>query len=221
MHNAHLVVNGEKMSKSLHNFYTLRDIVKAGFSPRIIRYFLLSAHYRQPLNLVYEPASAKAGSFEAARGALERIDEFRAKLDEVKTQHPDSDRKSQRINDLITEADSSFRSSLENDLDISGALGALFSLIKEGNRLIASQQMTAADAEAVHETLLHWDKVLEILKPEEKAGVDARRIETLIQERNRARRDRNFARSDEIRDLLASEGILIQDTPQGTRWRRK
>ncbi len=221
MHNAHLVINGEKMSKSLGNFFTLRDVTSAGISTRIVRYFLLSAHYRQPLNLIYDPKTGNTESFNAVKGALERIDEFRTRLSELRLHSAAGDIVSAEVDRILADARTSFRSSLANDLDISGALGALFSLIKEGNRLLAGGQMTSADAEAIEFLLKSWDKVLGVLEPETKSEINAARIEALIAERNEARRARNFARSDEIRDQLAAEGIIIQDTPDGTRWRRK
>lgn len=221
MHNAHLIVNGEKMSKSLNNFYTLRDITSAGFSPRIIRYFLLSAHYHQPLNLVYNPEEGNAESFQAAQGALERIDEFRAKLKAIMQRSDSTAPKIEEVNSLIQTTDTSFRRALANDLDISGALGALFSLLKEINRLMDGGALNPADALAVDETLANWDQVLGIMKPDVKEGVDKARIQSLIEQRNEARRNRNFAKADEVRRLLDDEGIIIQDTPAGTRWRRK
>lgn len=221
MHNAHLIVNGEKMSKSLGNFYTLRDITAAGFSPRVVRYFLMSAHYRQPLNLVYAPGSEQAESFTAANGALDRIDEFRAKLGELRRRAAVGDIVSEEVSGILDSARSSFRAALGEDLDISGVLGALFGLIREGNRLLANGQMTPADAEAIDFLLKSWDGVLGFLEPEVKGEVDAGRIEALIEERNEARRARDFAKADRIRTQLAAEGIIIQDTAAGTRWRRE
>ncbi len=221
LHNAHLVVNGEKMSKSLHNFYTLRDVTSAGFSARVIRYFLLSAHYRQPLNLIYDKASGNTESFSAARAALDRLDELRIKLRELQEHSAAGDIQSREVGDLLDRTEKAFQSALANDLDISGALGALFSLVKEANRLITSGEMTAADALAVEDKLKRWDKVLGILEPEARAELDENRIEAQIQQREAARQAKNFARSDEIRKQLATEGIILQDTPAGTRWKKQ
>jgi cysteinyl-tRNA synthetase len=221
LHNAHLIINGEKMSKSLNNFYTLRDVTSAGYSPRVIRYFLLSAHYRQPLNLVYNPDDGSAESFDAAAGALDRIDEFRTKLAVLRSDSTAGDQVSRDVNKILRSSRSAFKMSLGNDLDISGALGAVFSLVKEVNRLLDRGQVTPADACRIDDLLLSWDAVLGVIQYEEAVEVDEERIGGLIAERNQARKTKNFARSDEIRDQLAAEGIIIQDTPEGTRWRRK
>ncbi|MCX6641238.1 MAG: cysteine--tRNA ligase [bacterium] len=221
LHCAHLVVNGEKMSKSLNNFFTLRDIKDAGISPRAVRYFLLSAHYRQPLNLVYDPATSKTDSFDAAKGALDRIDELRTKLAEFKEYSVAGDQRSRSVNDLLDESQMAFKNALANDLDISGALGVLFSLVKDVNKLLSSGEVTAADALAVEERLKSWDTVLGVMEPDAEADIDAEAIDRLIAERNEARKTKNFARSDEIRKIIDDMGIILQDTPQGVRWRRK
>jgi cysteinyl-tRNA synthetase len=221
MHNAHLVINGEKMSKSLNNFYTLRDIVSAGFSPRVVRYFLLAAHYHQPLNLIYDPARNVADSFEAARSALQRIDELHFKLDVLMAHSAAGDMMSREASEMLEDGEKAFRAALANDLDISGALGALFGLVREGNRLLAGGLLTSADALALHDKLMRWDHVLGIIEPEAPATVDAERIEALIKERLAARKEKNFARADEIRKLLEGEGIILQDTSTGTRWKAK
>jgi cysteinyl-tRNA synthetase len=220
LHNAHLIINGEKMAKSLGNFYTLRDIMEAGISPRATRYFLLSAHYRQPLNLIYDPQSGNLSSFDAAKAALDRIDEFRIKLNDLKQHAAAGDMISRKTTQLLEESLTSFDDALANDLDISGALGALFGLIKESNRLIDSGVLSSMDAEAIDKRLLKWDKVLDVLEPDQADAIDAERIEGLIVERNEARRNKDFARADQIRDQLVSEGIILQDGPEGTRWRR-
>ena len=118
-------------------------------------------------------------------------------------------------------ARTAFKASLGNDLDISGALGAVFSLIKEVNRLLDRGEVTPTDACRIDDLLSSWDTVLGVIEYSEAVEVDSAHIEALIAERNRARKARDITRSDEIRDQLAVEGIIIQDTPEGTRWRRK
>ncbi len=220
MHNAHLIINGEKMSKSLGNFYTLRDIISYGNSPRVIRYFLMSAHYRQLLNLIFDPVTGDKGSFENAKGALDRIDEFRVKLAEIKKRKT-NDSIDPAVTKILGKASAAFEGALANDLDISGALGAVFSMIKDVNRLLASNDISSRDADLIEEKLKDWDRVLDVISPDKEESFDEARIDELVEERNRARREKDFARSDEIRDQLASEGIIIQDTADGTRWRKK
>ncbi len=221
MHCAHLVVNGEKMSKSLGNFFTLKDLTAAGISPRAVRYFLLSGHYRQPLNLIYNAETGSFESFAAAEAALNRIDECRARLADIAGNTDAGDSVRPELEELLDRAAEGFRNALANDLDISGALGSFFSLIKDANRLMDRGELSPADARAVDLRLKEWDQVLSIVEPEAKPDVDAARIEALIEERNAARRAKNFAKADEIRDQLAAEGIILQDTPEGTRWRKK
>ena len=216
-----VIINGEKMAKSLGNFYTLRDIMNAGISPRVTRYFLLSAHYRQPLNLIYDPQSGTQGSFDATQAASDRIDEFRIKLNDLKQHAAAGDMISRKATQLLENSRAAFDDALANDLDISGALGALFSLIKESNRLIDSGELSAMDAEAIDKRLLKWDKVLDIMQPDRTEEIDAEHIEALITERNEARKNKDFGRADQIREQLASEGIILQDVPEGTRWRRR
>jgi cysteinyl-tRNA synthetase len=221
LHCAHLVVNGEKMSKSLHNFYTLREVVGAGFSARVVRYFLVGAHYRAPLNLVYDPQEGKAESFEAARSALERLDEFRSKLADLKKHAAAGDLISRGVSDLLDKGEEAFRAALANDLDISGTLGALFSLVKDGNRMLAAGEVNTMDAQVIDDKLKSWDRVLGILDPDVAPAVDEAHIEDLIRQRNEARALKDFARSDEIRKQLESEGIVLQDTSGGTKWKKK
>jgi cysteinyl-tRNA synthetase len=240
LHNAHLVVNGEKMSKSLNNFFTLRDVTSSGFSPRVVRYFLPSAHYRQPLNLIYDPATGQTESFDAAKSALDRLDELRLKLAEIERHAAAGDLQSRPVSDGLDAAEENFQGALANDLDVSGALGSMFGLVKDVNRWIASGELTSADAAAVEAKLKKWDRVLGILQPaaprsgqiswaelqvpdapDKAAATDEARIEALIQERLAARQARNFARADEIRRQLVEEGIILQDTATGTRWKRQ
>jgi cysteinyl-tRNA synthetase len=186
-----------------------------------VRYFLLSGHYRQPLNLLYNAETGAFESFTAAKAALDRIDECRARLAEAQANAKAGESVHPELQESLDHTDEGFKNALANDLDISGALGSFFSLIKEANRLMNRSELSSADARAVDLRLKEWDRVLGIVNPETKPDVDASRIEALIAERNAARRAKNFTRADEIRDQLAAEGIILQDTPEGTRWRRK
>ncbi len=221
LHNAHLIINSEKMSKSLNNFYTLRELKEAGVSSRAVRYFLLSAHYRQPLNLIYDQSESGKGSFEAAKGALDRIDEFRTRLHELTEGNVNPGVSNPEVSKFIDRSDIAFEKSLANDLDISGALGALFSLIKDVNRMLAANSVSCDDAKTVESQIVKWDRVLSILEPDEKAEIDEDYIQTLIDERIAAKKAKDFARADAIRKELDDKGIILQDTPDGTRWRRK
>jgi cysteinyl-tRNA synthetase len=209
LHCAHLIVDGRKMSKSLGNFYTLRDLTARGYSGREIRYVLLSAHYRQPLNFTFE-------ALQSARSTLVRLDEFRLRL----TRHAEgragaaSDRPA-----WLESYRSRFFGSLEDDLGMPEALAALFQLVATGNRALDSGEWTPAEAHAVLDLLAEMDTVLAVLAPSAAAEADAD-VQALVAQREEARRRKDWAEADRIRSLLAEKGWAVQDTPQGPQLRR-
>jgi cysteinyl-tRNA synthetase len=193
LHNAHLLVEGKKMSKSAGNFFTLRDLLAKGWTGREVRYVLLSAHYREQLNFTFE-------GLQAARSALQRIDEFLLKAQEAPTA------KASSASSVIA----AFESALDDDLNISQALAALFEFIRESNK-----NGIPAD------TLAQWQRIDSVLGfgIPTKASVPAE-VQSLVEERQAARKAKHFQRSDEIRDQLAKAGWVIEDTPQGPRAKR-
>jgi len=198
LHNAHLLVEGKKMSKSLGNFYTLRDLLAKGWTGREVRYALISAHYREQLNFTFD-------GLQAARSALQRIDEFLLKLQEVAGNAERS-----KSAGPVPE----FEMALDDDLNISGALGVLFEFIRETNKRTVSPD-EAAGILAAWKTL---DEVLGFGIPK-KSDVPAD-VQQLVEERQAARKAKNFKRSDEIRDQLTKQGWVIEDTPKGPRAKR-
>ncbi len=204
MHNRHLLVNNTKMSKSLGNFYTLRDLLERGHSAVAIRYLLLSSHYRAPLNFTLE-------GLDAAARAVARINDFVARLDEA----PDADGGPDLVA-LCEQARKDFAAALDDDLNISAALAAVFDFMHEINRL----ELTADAARPVRDTMDCFDSVLDVLETPEQEALDEE-VERLIEERQAARKARDYARADAIRDDLLSRGILLEDTAQGVRSRRK
>jgi len=202
MHNRHLLVDGTKMSKSLGNFYTLRDLLARGHSPLAIRYLLLGSHYRMPLNFTLDALAAAAT-------AVRRFNDFVARLAEAPAAGPGPD-----VAPLCEKAESDFAAALDDDLNSSEALAVVFDFMHQANRL----PLTAASAARVRQTVTRFDSVLDILETR-KETLDEE-VERLIAERQAARKAKDFKRADAIRADLAARGILLEDTPQGVRWRR-
>ena len=208
MHCAHLVVDGRKMSKSLGNFYTLRDLLSRGFTGRETRYVLMAGHYRQSLNFSFDALTA-------ARSALQRLDEFQDRLHEA----AGDARGGGTLPEWAETARNRFDAGLADDLNVSESLGALFDLVHAGNRAIDAKTLSAVDAGAVQTLLARFDTGLGFLsKPQEVAPAEAL---SLLELRQQARQTKNWAEADRVRNELATLGWIIQDTPQGPKLKRK
>jgi len=225
LHCHHLVVDGEKMSKSKGNVYTLGDLQARGVDPLDLRYLLLASHYRKMLNFTFD-ALAQAGT------ARQRILDFLYELDHVTLAGGPSPEASR----LIDAARSGFTAGLEDDLNISESLASLFTFVKNVNVLLADGKVTRADGDAVSSFVRSLDEVLAILPP---ASLDAREdaggedssastagpelpedLAAKIEAREKARAAKDYALADRIRSELASQGILLEDTKGGVRWKR-
>jgi cysteinyl-tRNA synthetase len=204
LHCRHLLVDNQKMSKSLGNFYTLRDLLEKGFKPKGLRYALLSIHYRQPLNFTF------AGLY-AAEQAVQRLTDFMQHLQTAQGDGVD-------VQPLVAETQQRFEEALDDDLNISGALGAIFEMVREVNRAIAQQQLSAAGAAQVATWMHRFDTVLGLLA-DEQTPLD-HEVEVLMEERQHARQSRDFARADALRAQLRERGYVVEDTPQGARLKR-
>jgi len=204
LHVEHLMVNGEKMSKSLGNFYTLRDLLEKGADPMAIRYLLLSVPYRKSLNFTFE-------GLDAAKTALGRLRAFRARLEE-------STPASSEALGTFEPARRAFRDALEDDLNTAVALSALFEAVRAGNTALDQGRLGAPDREAALGLITDFEAVFGI-PLEDKPLLDAD-VEDLIRRRQEARKLKDFAEADRIRDELKARGILLEDTPQGVRWKR-
>ena len=213
LHAEHLIVDGEKMSKSLGNQFTLQDLLDRGIAARALRYLLLSVHYRQKLNFTLESAAAAAN-------ALRRVDEMRFRLDHA----AETGEARPPIAELAAKLRAEFAAALADDLNISNALAAVFGFVREINVAIESAALGEGDRDRVLAALADVDRVLGVLDPAawtKPSSQDDSDIERLVEARLAARRNRDFAEADRIRAELAERGVVLEDTPQGTRWKRR
>ena len=213
IHGEHLNIEQQKMSKSLGNIYTLAEIKEMKYDALALRYALLSVPHRTKLNFTIQ-------SLDDAKHALGRIESFLLRLDDVSRSAPhDAAHADDHADALIGRFLTEFQEAMDDDLNTAGALGALFTLIRDANTAIDAGRISAGDAAGIKTALIKIDPVLDIF-PAREENLDAD-IEQLIAARNAARKARNFAESDRIRDELLSRGIILEDTPGGVRWRRK
>ena len=209
IHSEFLKIDDATMSKSKGNFFTLRDLREQGYSPLAIRYLLLSIPTRKQLNFTFE-------GLQAAESTVERLRNFRRLVMESKgVEGSDAETAA-----MVSKALADFESSMDDDFNTAAALAAIHDMVREINILIADGKLRSDDRDAVLDALGKFDSVFGILGKEESDILDDT-IEALIAERQQARRNRNFPRSDEIRDELAEKGIVLEDTPQGVRWKRR
>ncbi len=207
LHSEHLQVEGKRMAKSLGNFYTLRDIMAKGYNPLAVRYLLLSTHYRMQMNFSFE-------GLEASRNGLERYLDFIANLEDVASTVDGGE-----ADGFIAKTKAGFEEALYDDLNISGALGVVFDFIRDINRLKAENRLSKAEAGRVLDIMNRFDMVLGFRMKQE-AGLDAE-IEAKIAARIAARKAKKFVEADRIRDELLAMGIILEDSPTGTKWKRK
>ncbi len=199
-HISHLLVNGEKMSKSLGNFYTLKDLVERGFSPRSIRYVLLSTHYRKPLDFTFKKVRQ-------ADVSLRKLDEFTARMWRAEREGGEGGSE-----ELVDKFKSEFDDALADDLNISSALGTVFELV---NAVSSMKPVPKGVARKSLEFMKYADEVLGVVRfPRELSDEEMK----MVQEREKARREKDFETADKIRSELASKGIYLIDTPEGTVW---
>lgn len=211
LHCEHLIVDGEKMSKSKGNFYTLRDLLNKGLSAEAIRYSLMNSHYRKQLNFTIE-------GINQSQSAIDRVNDliFRLK-DVVKTDADDS-----AVMKELEEANKNFFESIYDDLNVSEALGVFFSFIKSIN--ISFDSINVSSRDAIIKFIERVNNIINCFNmngEKEIESEDEEKINKLIEERTLAKKEKNYKRADEIRDELNSMGIEIMDTPNGVRWKRK
>ena len=209
MHCEHLLVDNKKMSKSLGNIITLRDVMNRGYRPEALRYLFVFSHYRSRLNFTWE-------SIGHASNILNRLNQF---VERLKGYNSKS-KSNEEITMLTSRHAQRFETEMDNDLNTPGAFASIFDMVGEVNAAIEKEDLSAENAKAVYELMFKFDAVLGILTLKEK-GVLSGDIEALIEEREKARERKDFKHADEIRKRLEDMGIVLEDTKEGVRWRKK
>jgi cysteinyl-tRNA synthetase len=207
LHNEYLLVEGKRMAKRFGNYYTLRDLIAKGYDPKAVRYLLMSTYYRQQFNFTFE-------GLEASKNAVDRLTNFMYRL-------MDADGKGcgKRIKLLMNRVQKDFGEAMDDDLNIGAALAALFEFVREVNNLLDGKMLSKEEAQEVYKLMAGFDKVLGVIgevKKEEKLPKEA---EELIHKREEARKAKDWKKADQIRVQLKAMGIIIEDTPQGVKWR--
>ena len=213
LHCEFLLVDGQKMSKSLGNFYTLRDLLEKGYSAESIRYLLASVPYRKQLNFTMDGLRGAAAS-------IERLRNFQFRL--TNTAFPDGC--NEAIANRAAAFPEAFRAAMDDDLNTAQAMGLLFELVREANTAIDAGEFRKGNVQETLACIEQWNNLFDVLAPspqQQPATLNDAAIEQKIQEREQARKQRNFALSDQIRNELTEAGILLEDTKDGVRWRRK
>jgi cysteinyl-tRNA synthetase len=210
LHSELVLVGGKKMTEAEDTCTTLPDMLEKGYSPREIRFFLLQGHYRQPVHLTDE-------ALEASRASLQRLDDFVLNLSAIDSSGPPV----AELPGWIAEMEEGFREAMFNDMNISAALAALFRLVRQSNYLMSTGRLHRSDVGRLGAALARVDEVLSILPPSEDADVLPGEITRLVDERDEARKRRDYERADQIRDELADRGFVVEDLPGGTRVKRR
>jgi cysteinyl-tRNA synthetase len=208
MHSAHLVVSGEKMAKSAGNFYTLRDLLQAGHKPRELRYLLIGTHYRKTLDFSFT-------ALEQAKTELERVDVFRARLNEAPAGAPTA------FAERAAAALSAYRDCLDDDLNVSGAAGEVFKLVREGNAALDRNALTQSDALAVEQFFQDADRTFACWLAWEQSDAAPAEVEALLAQRQAARAAKDWAASDRLRDQILALGWVVEDTHKGARLKHR
>jgi len=209
LHVKHLLIDDETMSKSKGNFFTIPDIVARGHRPEAIRYLLAGAHYRKPLNFGFEGLQQAAAAIDRIHSLVERLGEVDAEGDESSAA------------EASEAALKTFKEALADDLNTPEALAAVHGLVGRANALMAEGQLPRAGAAIVRRTLETMDSVFGVFFPSSSTDSLSAEEQALFDERQEARKQREFARADDARGRLEAMGVLLEDTPRGTRWRRK
>lgn len=211
IHSEHLMVDGQTMSKSLGNFFTLRDLLEKGFSPDAVRYLLCAVPYRKQINFTFDGLKAAATS-------IERLRNYELRLKTSKFPEGMSDKLEERAAQALRQ----FEESLDDDLNTAEALGAIFEYVRDTNTAMDAGEFFAGNVGSAINLLAQFDKIFAVLAPTVAEGsISDAQVDELIAERTQAKKSRNFKRADEIRQQLLDQSIVLEDTKEGVRWKRK
>jgi cysteinyl-tRNA synthetase len=207
LHNEHLMVEGRKMAKKFGNFYTLRDLLKRGYDPIVIRYLLLSTHYRAQFNFTFE-------GLDAARAAVERLRNFMRRLQDAEGKGSGG-----KVAELLRGVQVGFGEAMDDDLNVSVALAVLFDFMREVNALLDASVLSRSKADEVCALMNRFDGVLGVIGEVEREEALSKEAKELIEKREEARKAKDWATADALRVRLREMGVVVEDTPQGVRWR--
>ncbi|HEX4593488.1 MAG TPA: cysteine--tRNA ligase [Bryobacteraceae bacterium] len=211
LHAEFLSIEAQKMSKSAGNFYTLRDLLEMGYEPETVRYLLASVPYRKKLNFTFD-------GLKAAATAIDRLRNFKLRLETEKFPEGANEKILERTEASLRR----FGEGLDDDLNTAEALAALFEFVRDANTAMDAGEFRAGNTQPALGLLGQFDAIFDVLRAsEKKTGISDADVECLISERAQVKKARNFARADEIRQQLLDAGIILEDTKEGIRWKRK
>jgi cysteinyl-tRNA synthetase len=211
LHSEFLLVDGQKMSKSLGNYYTLREVLARGYPPETVRYLLASVPYRKQLNFTFD-------GLKSAATAVDRLRNFQLRLDKERFPAGNNEKMTART----AQAEKQFCASLDDDLNTAEALGAMFEYIRDANVAMDAGEFGAENTVAAREFLDRFDAIFDVLRASGQEGsLSDGEVEAKIAARTQAKKARNFTESDRLRDELLAQGIILEDTKDGVRWKRK
>jgi cysteinyl-tRNA synthetase len=209
LHCEHLLVEGQRMGKSLGNYYTLSDLAAMGHDPMALRYLFLSGHYRQQLNFTFD-------GLKAAKNAVDRLVNFVYRLSDA-----DGEGCGEEIDRLMSRVKLGFTNAMNDDLNTGSALAALFEFVRDVNNLVDVGRLSKEEAGSIRDLMLGFDSVLGLLGKMETEEQLPKGVRELILKREEARKSKDWKTADEIREQLRSMGVIIEDTAQGVKWRIK
>jgi cysteinyl-tRNA synthetase len=208
LHAEHLLVDGQKMSKSLGNFYTLRDLLEKGYSPDAVRYLLASVPYRKQLNFTFD-------ALKSANTAIERLRNFKLRLETDRFEPGESP----NLTTMGSEAQQQLEAGMDDDLNTARALAAIFDYVRDTNTAMDAGEFKAGNLARARDLLSRFDSIFAVLESSERSRLSPDEIQQAIDARLAARKARDFARADQIRKDLAEQGVILEDTKEGTRWK--